>query len=135
MSGEENKKIAIRFITEFWNGNNPAVLDELLDPAYYDYSFQPGNREGLESILALTNEAFPGHETIIEEIAAEGDTVALCETFRGVHAGSFRGLPASGKQFAVGRYRFLKIRDGKIVSHRGLLDLPSLLQQIEVNNS
>jgi len=134
MSFNSNKDVITRFITEFWNGNNLDVLDELLDPAYYDYSSEPRNREGLERLLAITNAAFPGHETIIEEIACEGDTVAVCETFRGTHSGSFRGLPASGKQFEVGRYHFFKVTNGKITSQRGLIDLPSLLQQIGANN-
>jgi steroid delta-isomerase-like uncharacterized protein len=110
------------------------VLDDLLDPTYYDYSYEPRNRVGLERALAITNAAFPGHETIIEGIVGEGDTVAVCETFRGTHSGPFRGFPASGKQFEVGRYRFFKVINGKITSHRGLIDLPSLLRQIGVND-
>ncbi len=134
MSINTNKDVIIRYITEVWNGNNLDVLDDLLDPAYYDYSFEPRNREGLERTLAITNAAFPGHETIIEEIVGEGDTVAVCETFRGTHSGPFRGFPASGKQFEVGRYRFFKVVNGKITSHRGLIDLPALLRQIGMND-
>lgn len=78
--------------------------------------------------------AFPGHETMIEEIVGEGDIVAVCLTLRGIHAGPFRGLPASGKPFAIGGYRFYKVSDGKIISHRGLIDLPNLLQQIGANS-
>jgi steroid delta-isomerase-like uncharacterized protein len=78
--------------------------------------------------------AFPGHETVIEEIVGEGDTVAAWLTLRGTHAGSFRGLSASGKPFAIGGYRFYKLSNGKITSHRGLIDLPGLLQQIGTNN-
>jgi steroid delta-isomerase-like uncharacterized protein len=74
------------------------------------------------------------HETIIDEIAGEGNTVAVCLTLRGTHSGPFRGLPASGKQIEIGGYRFYKISDGKIASHRGLIDLPSLLQQIGTNS-
>ena len=134
MSGNANTDVITRFITEIWNGNNLAALDAFLDPAYYDYTYEPGNREGLERALLLMQTAFPGHQTIIEEIVGDGDTVAVCLTLRGTHAGPFRGLPASGKAFEIGGYRFYKIRDGKITSHRGLLDLPSLLQQIGTNN-
>jgi len=130
----ENKDVVLRYINEVWNGNNLDVLGEILDPAYYDYSFEPHNREGLERTLAITNAAFPGHETLIEEIVGEGDTVAVCETFRGTHSGTFRGFPASGKPFEVGRYRFFKVTGGKITSHRGLIDLPALLRQIGMND-
>jgi steroid delta-isomerase-like uncharacterized protein len=134
MSINANKDMITRFITEVWNGNKLAMLDEFLDPTYYDYTYEPRNREGLERALLLMQAAFPKHETIIEEIAAEDDTVAVCLTLRGMQAGSFRGLPASGKRFEIGGYRFYKVRDGKIISHRGLIDLPSLLQQIGAND-
>ncbi len=131
MSINANKDVITRFIKEVWNGSNLDVLDEFIDPAYYDYSYEPLNREGLERTLLVMQVAFPGHETIIEEIVGEGDTVAVCLTLRGTHVGPFRGLPASGKHFEVGGYRFFTMSNGKITSHRGLLDLPSLLQQIE----
>jgi steroid delta-isomerase-like uncharacterized protein len=133
MSINANKDVITRFIMEVWNKNNLAVLDDLMDPTYYDYSYEPRNREGLERILLMMQAAFPGHETIIEEIVGEGDTVAICQTLRGTHSGSFRGLPPSGKQIEIGGYRFFKVRDGKITSHRALLDLPGLLQQIGTN--
>lgn len=134
MSNNANKDVITRFITEIWNGNRLDALDAFLDPAYYDYTYEPRDREGLERALLLMQTAFPGHQTMIEEIVGEGDTVAVCLTLRGTHAGPFRGLPASGKPFAIGGYRFYKISDGKITSHRALLDLPNLLQQIGMNN-
>lgn len=135
MSSNVNKDVIIRFITEVWNGSNLNRLDDLIDPAYYDYTYEPRNREGLERALMYMNAAYPGHESIIEEIVGEGDTVGVCLTIRGTHAGiPVRGIPASGKPFEIGAYRFFKVRDGKILSHRGLLDLPSLLQQIGTND-
>ena len=134
MSNNAHKDVITRFITEIWNGNHLDALDAFLDPAYYDYTYEPRNREGLKRALLLMQSAFPGHETMIEEIVEEGDTVAVCLTLRGTHAGPFRGLPASGKPFAIGGYRFYKVSDGKITLHRGLIDLPSLLQQIGANN-
>ncbi|HEY8602243.1 MAG TPA: ester cyclase [Thermomicrobiales bacterium] len=130
MSVEANKALVLSYIEDVWNGRDMAALDRLLAPTYYTHSYEPRNRAGLEGTLALTTAAFPDHQTIIEAISAEGDTVATCETFRGTHTGPFRGLPASGKPFAVGRYQFFTVADGAIVAHRGLLDLPSLLRQI-----
>ena len=134
MSSNANTDVITRFITEVWNGNHLDALDAFLAPAYYDYTYEPRNREGLERALLLMQTAFPAHETMIEEIVGEGDTVAVCLTLRGTHTGPFRGMPASGKSFAIGGYRFYKLSNGKITSHRGLLDLPSLLQQIGANN-
>lgn len=127
---QENKALIMRLIEEVWNNNSIQSLDDLLDPTYYDHSYTPRNREGFERTLAAMQEAFPGHRTTIEEIVGEGNNVAVCQTLRGTHTGPFRGLPASGKQIEIGGYRFYSIVHGKIVSHRALLDLPSLLQQI-----
>lgn len=127
-----NKRVVTRYIVEFWNGKNAAVLDELLDPALQEYTYEPRNREGHESMLARMNDAFAGHETIIEEIIAEGDTVAVCQTLRVTQSGPFRGVLNAGKHAEIGGYRFFKLKDGKIVSHRALIDVPSLLQQIRV---
>lgn len=134
MSIDTNKDVVTRYIMEFWNGKNAGVLDELLDPDCHEYTYEPRNREGHERTLALMNAAFPGHETIIEEIIAEGDTVAVCQTLRVTQSGPFRGIPASGKCAEIGGYRFFKIRDSKIVSHRALIDLTNLLQQIGAIN-
>ena len=133
MTNNANKDVITRFIAEIWNGNNLNALDDLIDPTYYDYSYQPNNREGLERTLLMMQTAFPGHKTIIEEIVSEGDTVAVCQTLRGTHSGPFRGSLATGKYIEIGGYRFFKVKDGKIISHRALLDLPSLLQQISTN--
>ncbi len=130
MTVEANTALIRRYVAEVWNGGERDKLDEFLAPDYYDYSFTPPDRAGLAQVLAVTDAAFPSHETIIESIVGAGDTVAACETFRGVQTGQFRALPASGKGFAVARYRFFTVAEGKITSHRGLLDLPALLRQI-----
>jgi steroid delta-isomerase-like uncharacterized protein len=134
MFSSTNKNVITQFIAQIWNGNRLDLLDEFIDPVYYDYTYEPRNREGLERALLTMQAAFAGHETTIEEIASEGDTVAVCLTLRGTHSGPFRGVPASGKQFEIGGYRFFKLMNGKIASHRGLIDLPSLLQQISTND-
>lgn len=133
MSANTAKAVVTQFIAQVWNGNNLDILDELLDSGYYDYIYEPHNREGLEHTLQLMQSAFPGHETIIEEIIGEGDSVAVCLTFRGTHTGPFLGFAGSGKSFEIGGYRFYTVRNGKIITHRGLINLPSLLKQIGAN--
>ncbi|QBD79293.1 ester cyclase [Ktedonosporobacter rubrisoli] len=133
MSSEENKNLIIRFMEQVWNEHRLDLLAEFLAPDYYDYTYEPGNRAGLENTLQMMQKTFPGHQTIIEEIASEGDIVAICQTLRGTQSAPFRGHPATGKTFEIGGYRFFKLKDGKISSHRGLIDLPALLRQIGAN--
>src|SRR5258708_14596644 len=77
MSSNANKDVITRFITEIWNGNHLDALAAFLDPAYYDYTYEPRNREGLERALLLMQTAFPGHETIIEAIRSESHPAAV----------------------------------------------------------
>lgn len=60
MSSNTNKDVIIRFITEVWNGSDLDMLDDLIDPAYYDFTYEPRNREGLERALMHMNAAYPG---------------------------------------------------------------------------
>ncbi len=39
MSINATKDVITQFITDVWNANKLDVLDELLDPAYYDYTY------------------------------------------------------------------------------------------------
>ena len=48
----------------------------------------------------------------------------------GTHTGEFNGTQPSGEKVSYGSITFLRILDGKILEHWGLLDMPTLLQQI-----
>ncbi len=55
----------------------------------------------------------------IEQMIAEGDTVATRVTFRGTHTGDFLGIPATGKHVVVPALDMLRYANGKLVEHWG----------------
>jgi predicted ester cyclase len=51
-------------------------------------------------------------------------------TWRGAHSGAFMGLPATGKQVAVGAVIIERFRDGQSVEHWSLFDSLGMMQQL-----
>ena len=102
---EENKAVIGRWIEAFNERDLEAEADVLAPgfvahvpdaPAHLDL-------EGLEAWRQFTApfvEAFPDLRLTIQDIAAEGDTVAARVAFRGTHRGEFQSLPPTGKQVA-----------------------------------
>lgn len=85
-------------------------------------------KEQLETVLA----AFPDFEATVEDVVAEGDTVAMCVTLRGTHEGEFMGIEPTGKSFEVQNMVFTRIEDGKIVERWIQPDMLGMLQQLGV---
>lgn len=56
--------------------------------------------------------------------------IAYRIAFTGTHSGPFMGVPATGRRIAMSETHLDTIRDGKIVSHTGDIDMLGLLQQI-----
>jgi len=77
------------------------VIDELHVPDYVGhYSGIPGpirGREALKQLFAAYLAAFDIHVTP-EFLIAEGDMVAVYDTFRFKHTGTFQGIPPTGKE-------------------------------------
>ena len=104
MSTEENMTTNRRFYEEVINQQHLAVVDEVAGEEYVSHSFPPGlppGREGLKAFISAFHAAFPNGHLSIDQMIAEGDTVATRLTFRGTHTGDFLGIPATGKQVVV----------------------------------
>jgi predicted ester cyclase len=136
MSAAENKAHFLRFIAEGPNKGNLAVVDEMVDEnvAYYI----PGiiepmrGREGVKGVVSAFRIAFPDLHVTIEEVIAEGDTVAARVTARGTNTGELMGTAPSGKraEWAVNHYSHFK--DGKLVEDRVNFDQLAFLQQLNM---
>jgi steroid delta-isomerase-like uncharacterized protein len=56
----------------------------------------------------------PDLKHTIDEMVAEGDTVAARWTVRGTHKGEFQGTPASGKSITLSGITFHHLKDGRV---------------------
>ena len=134
MSTEDNKALVRRFYEE--GVHNPALFDELLAPTYVLHlpgSPQPiSGIEHAKQLMAVYTSAFPDLQTTTEDMVAEGDKVAIRNTWRGTHQGAFQGLPPTGKPVTFTGIDIYHIVDGKITEQWAELDALSLMQQLGV---
>ncbi len=132
MSIEENKKIVQRY-QEIYNSNDLDALGEVVSEDLLTPKIMPGIPTGMEGAKAahrIMLAGFPDYRTIIEDLFAEGDKVAVRITMMGTNTGSFMGIPATGKHVSFTGIYIARIADGKIVEHWGEEDSVSLLQQL-----
>ena len=134
MSIAENKEIVQRY-QEIYNSNDldalaEVVSEDLLTPKIM--SGIPAVIEGAKAAHRIMLAGFPDYETIIDDIFAEGDKVAVRITMSGTNTGSFMGIPATGKHVLFTGIYIARIANGKIVEHWGEEDGVSLLQQLGV---
>ena len=135
MSTEENKARARRFVEEIINKGNMAVAPELVAEDFVERDPFPGQeqgRQGLIDVIAMMRTAFPDLEWTIEELVAEGDTLASYNVWRGTHQGVFLGIPPTGKRVTVPCMIFDYFVAGKLQESRLLMNTMSLMQQLGV---
>ena len=103
MSEEELKAKVIRFTEEAWNKGDVSVMDEIFAPDVVSNSPEPSEEQGLEAYkktLIDFRTDYPDLHVTIDEIIAEGNTVAdrwaLQGTFTG--PGKTAPMPGTGKK-------------------------------------
>jgi steroid delta-isomerase-like uncharacterized protein len=131
MSPEDNKVTVRRFYDEVINQKHLAVLEELHGDHYVSHDL-PSDPAELKRFIDGFHSAFPDGQITIEQMIAEGDTVALRATFHGTQTGQFQNIPPTGKAVTVPAQDMYRLSEGKIVEHWGGPNLLRLLQQLGV---
>jgi steroid delta-isomerase-like uncharacterized protein len=132
MSLEQNKMVLTRFV-EFLNTGETASADEVVAPDFLERDPFPGQqpgREGLKAVILMIRAAFPDLEWVVDEMVAEGETVASRFTWRGTHRGAFFGVPATGKQITVTGMVFDRMVEGQLMESQILMNTLALLTQL-----
>ena len=121
MSAEENKAIARRYFDELWNKGDLAFIDEYMGP---DISHEWGHetRESWREAVSAWLTAFPDFRYHVDDLVAEGETVAANTRFTATHRGVFHfrksgPWPPTGKSIDFREMIFFHFADGKIVGH------------------
>ena len=135
MSVEENKAVIRRWIEAFNERDLEAEAAVLAADYVAHVPAAPGPLEGLEAWRQFTapfTEALPDLRLAVQDIAAEGETVAARVAFHGTHRGEFQGIPPSGKEVAFSSMEFNRVVDGKVEEHWVEINLLGLVQQLGV---
>lgn len=136
MAAEENKALVRRLYEEVFAKRNVEALDKYIAADFVDHNPFPGQAPGLKGIKEATRQflaAFPDAELPIDQLIAEGDKVVVAGPIRGTHKGEFAGIPATGKRVDVSSLDILRIANGKVIEHWGLVDQQAMLDQLGVS--
>jgi len=125
MSVETNKAI-VRHTHEAVSRHDLDAAGQYQSPAYAER--WQADKRGLQALFA----AFPDGRWELEDLVAEGDKVAVRDTFHGTHQGAFMGLPPTGRRVTIGGMHLFALAEGQIVDHWNQRDQLGLMQQLGV---
>ncbi len=132
---EAHKATAVRLFEEVINREQKAVIDEIFaaDAILHDpFTGTSRGRDAFKALLGIFDTAFPHHRVRVEQVIAEGDTVAVLHTHMATHNGPFMGLPATGKAVEVNGLELFRFADGQIAEFWRKDDDASLLIQLGI---
>jgi steroid delta-isomerase-like uncharacterized protein len=133
MSTDENKALVRREYEQGVNQGDFDVRDGVLASSYVGHFPGLPPIQGIEAFKQFTSAfftAFPDLHTTIEDLIAEGDKVAVRQTWRGTHSGNFLGIPPTGKQVIFTSLEIYRAAGGKLAEEWVELDMLGLLQQL-----
>jgi predicted ester cyclase len=134
MIANDNKDIVRRFFADVLSGNNPAAARDLIDPALVSHHpWLPGGTGGVPEVIDLMNRlraVVSELRYVVDDMVAEGNTVAVRWTATGRHTGAFGGIPPTGRTTTIGGMDMFRLGGNRIVETWTSSDLLGLIQQI-----
>jgi len=129
---EENRSRARRLYQEAWGSGALDVVDELVAENVLDHEHDRYGREGFKKTVVDLHRTFPDLTLSIEEQTAEGDTVTTRCVLSGTDNGGVLWYPSTGRYtIFTGTYTD-RFSDGRLVEHRGGVDMADLLGQLGI---
>ncbi|WP_426979513.1 ester cyclase [Pseudarthrobacter sp. O4] len=131
-NGDELRQAYGRLIAAV-EANDPDALAGIVSPDIVDHGPVPGQPPGLEGIVFWMrgmHSGLSGLTGVVEDTVVEGDKVAGRVTWRGTHAGTFLGLPATGKPVTVTAMHLLRFENGLAAEWWGVPDVYGALTDL-----
>ncbi len=133
---KQSKVLVHRFIGRWNKADMEAlnrVIDQTVDENFVNHSAASLEEsrcpEDVKRVFGAIRAAFPDGRTTIDDVVAEGDTVAWRWTFRGTHEGSeFAGVAPTGKRVTLAGINIERIAAGKFVERWYQMDRIGLMQ-------
>jgi len=107
------------------------LSDDFLDHA--PWPGRPATRDGFQAGTAEMRAAFPDLAVKPVRIFEEDDKVAAIIRISGTHHGEFIGNRATGRAFEVDAVDILRVKDGKVCEHWGVIDTEQMLAQLRLS--
>jgi steroid delta-isomerase-like uncharacterized protein len=120
-------------VTTVFNQGNLDSAAQYFAPSFIDHAPWPGHPadvEGFKAGLAELRQSFPDLHVSVARTIAQGDLLAVQFRLSGSHLGPFMGAPATGKTFSIEAIDIVRMEDGRIAEHWGLIDTAALAAQL-----
>lgn len=130
------KEIATEAITEMFFKRNPEAVDTYVIEDYVQH--QPGlpnGRKPFKAYLQSLFKAFPDYKGEIENVVADGELVSFHFKWEGTHKGEFLGVKPTGKKITRRTADVLRIKNGLIVEHWGIVDQVDMMKDLGILKS
>ena len=133
MSAEDTKGIVRRGFDAL-NERDWAAFDALCDSGimYHNASTTTQGYPAYIQSISMYFTAFPDARLTIEDMIAEGDSVAVRQTFHGTHQGELKGIAPTGKPVTATGMSIFRVANGRVVEQWDNYDDLGLLQQLGV---
>lgn len=115
------------------NGHDLAGSADLFTADFVDHAPWPGHSPDAAGFAAGLGEmvaAFPDLRVEVQRTVAECDMLTTHFTLSGSQLGAFMGAPASGKTFNVEAIDIVRMQDGRIAEHWGVIDAAAMAEQL-----
>jgi predicted ester cyclase len=130
---DANRDLVNLMIEEIQNRKNMELIDKIFSEDFLNHTALHGianDRSGMRQLFSMTHVAFPDGVLVVEDQVSGESKVWTRKSFSGTHTGPLRGMAATGNKVTYEVLDILKIRDGKIAEHWGLVDQLSILRQL-----
>lgn len=132
-TAEKNKTIAREIVKNAFEKGDFSYIDKYIAEDFVDHARpegMPPGREGVRAVFTMIRNAFPDIQVTLEDEIATGDKVVHRATVSGTHKGEFMGMPATNKKATWTEIHILRVQDGMIAEHWGLIDHMTMLKQL-----
>lgn len=131
---EDRERLIRRYTDEVWNKGNVDLCDDIFEThaSIHDPSFPVNGVKGIKDQVRQLREAQPDFRLDLHDVLVAGDMTATRYTLSGTAKKEFRGLPPTGKSYAVSGMTFDKWQNDRIVEEWTVYDLLGSLQQLGI---
>lgn len=129
MSTDENKTI-VRRVVDAGNAGDVTAFQALFAEDFIHHDPAIRDLAGFLQFLGLVHAGIPDGHTTIEDMVAEGSTVAKRWTLQGTQSGELFGVPPTIKQVALHGMSIYRIGGGRVKEIWWVTDTLGLLQQL-----
>jgi predicted ester cyclase len=131
------KDLLTRFLAEVWSGGDIEAADRYI-AAKYRIRHDPGDPwdgqeldlHGYKERVRLSRAPFPDQCFTVQEMLAEGGTVAVTWLWSATHQGDIPGFPATGRPVRMSGATLYYLDGGRLSGHWQITDRLGVFMQL-----